>query len=69
MVRSQGNDASFGRTLDPAPQTACLPHRWWATPGYAAKYDGKSRPAGRPRGALIRAHAIAGVPLVRGAGA
>jgi hypothetical protein len=52
-----------------ARQEVRLPHRWWATPGYAPVYSGGRQPISRPRGAQIRAHAVAGSPQARETGA
>jgi hypothetical protein len=69
MDRSTTTPQSPGEAAVSARPAARLPHRWWATPGYAMEYDGKYRPTGRSRGALIRAHALAGVLVVRQGGA
>jgi hypothetical protein len=52
-----------------ARQDVRLPHRWWAIPGYAPAYSGGRRSISRPRGAQIRAHAVAGTPQGIAAGA
>jgi hypothetical protein len=60
----------FSSNTDSSTRPAVrLPHRWWATPGYAVSFDGKERSVRRPRSAQIRVHAVAGVPNARKAGA
>jgi len=50
------------------PPSARLPHRWWATPGWAVSYAVRDR-AGRSLGTDLRVHAPAGAPLGRAGGA
>ena len=68
MDRSTTIPQSSGESAVSARPAARLPHRWWATPGYAVDYRSKKRPFERPSGARIRAHAVAGTPASGAAG-
>jgi hypothetical protein len=48
--------------------SARLPHRWWATPGWAVSYAVRDR-AGRAGGAALLVRTPASAPLGRAGGA
>jgi hypothetical protein len=62
MERLTTNALLSGGAGQAPPPSARLPHRWWATPGWAVSYTVRDR-AGRSRGAARRAHPPAGAPL------
>jgi hypothetical protein len=68
MERLTTNAELAGGAGRAQPSSARLPHRWWATPGWAVSYAVRDR-AGRSLGAAFRAHAPAGATLGRAGGA
>jgi len=68
MERLTTNATLSGGGAPAPPASARLPHRWWATPGWAVSYAVRDR-SGRAAGMARRVHPSVGATPGRAGGA